>query len=219
MIEKNKIYDLSVPLYDNMPLFPGNIPLNISKIAQPEKEGYGMESYSSSTHCGTHIDAQAHFIQGGQTVNKIPLDILINGGYVIRPEIEGLEISAETLKKLWKDKYNGKTILIDTEWSEKRSYSTEFQERFPGLSPDAASFFVEKHVKLLGIDTLGIDPYTRSDFPSHKILLNGGCSIIEDLTNLKSLSTDIEYEIIALPLNLLNGSGSMARVVAMEWHK
>lgn len=216
MTVKRKIYDLSAPLYNNMPLFPGNIPLNISKIAQPEKEGYGMESYSSSTHCGTHIDAQSHFIKGGQSVNEIPLDILINRGYVVKPRIEGLEISEKSLKELWKDCYDGKTILINTGWSRKRSFSDTFQKEFPGLSKEAARFVVEKHVKLLGIDTLGIDPYTKSDFPSHKILLNGGCCIIEDLTNLENLSPDIEYEIIALPLNILDGSGSMSRVVAIE---
>jgi arylformamidase len=216
MTEKRKFYDLSAPLYNNMPLFPGNIPLNISKIAIPEKDGYGMESYSSSTHCGTHIDAQSHFINNGQTVDKIPLDILINRGYVVRPKIYGLEISMDAMKEAWKDRYEGKTILINTGWSEKRSYSKEFQEQFPGLSTEAARFIVEKKVKLIGIDTLGIDPYTRNDFPSHKLLLKGGCSIIEDLANLNSLSPNIEYTIMALPLNLLNCSGSMARVVAME---
>jgi kynurenine formamidase len=199
-----------------MPLFPGNIPLSIKKIASPDNQGYGMESYNSSTHCGTHIDSQAHFLEKGETVDDIPLKNLIGSGYVIRPEITAVEISVSAIRKIWKKNYDKKIILINTGWSEKRTFSKEFQEEFPGLSTEAAKFFIEKGIRLLGIDTLGIDPFVKSDFPAHKLLLTYGCSVIEDLTNLGSLSLDVEYKIIALPIKILHGSGSMARVVAIE---
>ncbi len=42
-------------------------------------------------------------------------------------------------------------------------------------------------------------------------------AFIEDLTNLDLLEEGKEYFVVALPLKLYGASGSMARVIAMEF--
>ncbi|MEM0113903.1 MAG: cyclase family protein, partial [Metallosphaera sp.] len=98
----------------------------------------------------------------------------------------------------------------------KRGYTREFLYEFPGLSLDGAEFLLSKGVKVIGIDTLGIEPYYHNDFQVHKRLLGEGVIVIEDLANLEQLEEGKEYLIIALPIKVGNGSGAMARVVAVE---
>lgn len=216
MVGFGKYYDLSVPLQDGMPLYPGNLELKISPIATPDKDGYGMESYSSSTHCGTHIDAPFHFHQDGMTVDRAPLSTIMGPGYVIRPEHHDDEIFIEDFKKVWKPEYDGHIILINTGWDKKREYSAEFQKKFPGLALDAVPFFDEHDISVIGIDTLGIEPFKNTDFRVHRALLSRQRFLIEDLANLDQLEEGREYFIAALPLKMKNGSGSMARVIAAE---
>src|SRR5215510_10814086 len=44
---------------------------------------YAANSFFTSEHGGTHIDAPVHFAEGHQTVDKIPLDRLIGPAIVI----------------------------------------------------------------------------------------------------------------------------------------
>ncbi|HKJ96659.1 MAG TPA: cyclase family protein [Thermoplasmataceae archaeon] len=216
MIGFSKYYDLSVPLEDKMPLYPGNVELNISPIATPDKDGFGMESYSSSTHCGTHIDAPFHFHQDGATIDKAPLSAIMGSGYVIRPSHHDDEIFMEDLEGAWKPEYDGRIILINTGWDRKRDFSDEFQKHFPGLAMDTVPFLNEHRIDVIGIDTLGIEPFKNSDFKVHRALLARQRFLIEDLANLDKLETGKEYFIAALPLKVRSGSGAMARVVAAE---
>ncbi len=199
-----------------MPLYPGNQELRIKKIASPARDGYGMESYSSSTHCGTHIDAPYHFHEDGKTVDSASLSTLMGEGYVIRPEFSGEDILEKDLKEVWNEDYDNKIILINTSWDRKRSFNEEFQEHFPGLSLESVDFFDQHHISVIGIDTLGIEPFKNTDFRVHKALLSRERYIIEDLANLDSLVVGEKYYIIALPLKIRKGSGAMARVVAVK---
>jgi arylformamidase len=213
-MEIKKIIDLSVTLRDGMPVWPGNNGVKIEVMSSPD--GHVAEKYASITHSGTHVDAPLHFIKNGTTVDRIPLETMIGNGFVLHPEPEGVEITAKSLQKVWKKNYDGNIILVNTGWDVKRSFSSEFQEDFPGLSEDAANFIIEHGVKFMGIDTLGIEPYSHKDFTVHKILLGKNIPFIEDLCNLQSLQEGRKYLIVALPLKIGDASGSMARVVALD---
>jgi len=68
-------------------------------------------------------------------------------------------------------------------------------------------------VSVLGIDTLGIEPYAHTDFHVHKLLFKNDVIVIEDLNNLEEGK---KYLIVALPLKIKGASGSMARVIALD---
>ena len=212
----NGIYDLSVTLRTNMPAWPTNPLITINPVGTVARDGYSVESYASATHSGTHIDAPSHMIEKAKTVDKVELDKLIGEGYCIRPELDGREIGRSALAAVWKPEYDGKIILINTGWDRKRDYTKEFQFNFPGLAMDTVDFFVEHRTKVIGIDTLGIEPYGNSDFRVHKALLVHDMAFIEDMANLDQLKEGKKYLVVALPLKIENGSGAMARVVALD---
>ncbi|MCL4333160.1 MAG: cyclase family protein [Candidatus Thermoplasmatota archaeon] len=215
-MEIRGIYDLSVTLKTYMPIWPTSPLLNIAPIGIASRDGYSIESFSSATHTGTHVDAPYHFIDTKATVDELPLNQLVGEGYVIRPELEGTEITLKQLKAKWKNEFDGKIVLINTGWDKKRGFTREFQYEFPGLSLDTVDFLVEHRPKVIGIDTLGIEPYSHSDFKVHKALLSKGFAFIEDLAGLDQLAEGKKYLIAALPLKIFRGSGAMARVIAMD---
>lgn len=211
------IHDLTVTLKPGMATWPDNPEIKIEYSPGVEKEGFLVENYSSFTHSGTHVDAPAHFVARAPTIDRVELTRLVGNGYCISPDIQGTDITYSALEKLWKPEYENKILLIHTGWDRKRGFTREFQYEFPGLSEDAIDFFREHPVKMIGLDTLGIEPYDHHDYKVHKALLGLGIPFIEDMAGLDQLEEGKEYFIAALPLKIENGSGSMARVVAMEF--
>ncbi|GGM69437.1 cyclase [Thermogymnomonas acidicola] len=199
-----------------MPVWPTNPLPVIEPVGITSRDGYAIERISAMTHTGTHIDAPYHFIDGGATVDAIPVERLVSRGFCIRPGVRGEEISRADLERVWDRRFRGSAILIDTGWSRRRAFTKEFLYGFPGLSEDAADFLLSQEVGMVGIDTLGIEPYSHHGFEVHKRLLSAGVVIIEDMANLDALEAGREYTVVALPLKLRGASGSMARVIAME---
>ncbi len=209
-------FDLSVLIRDGMPIWPTNPPVRVKMEGTLEADGYNVESYFSVTHSGTHIDAPFHMVEDGATVDRIPLEQIAGTGYVIRPEVEGREITEKALRSVWKEEYDGRVVLINTGWSKRRAFSKEFQYDFPGLAVDTVDFLLQHRPSVIGIDSLGIEPYDHHEFTVHKALLRTGMIFIEDLANLESLQTGKQYLVVALPLKIQGASGSMARVIALD---
>lgn len=213
------VFDLTTTLESGMATWPDNPEIKIIPSAGVKKEGHLIETYSSLTHSGTHVDAPAHFVADSPTIDQINLNTLAGTGYCIEPEINGTDITYKALEKVWKEEYENNILLIRTGWDRKRGFTKEFQYDFPGLSYDAIDFFRDHPVKMIGLDTLGIEPYSHTDFKVHKELLSLGIPFIEDMAQLDQLAPGKDYFIIALPLKISHGSGAMARVAAIEFEK
>ena len=212
----NKIIDLSVTVEPGMATWPTNPEIVLHDIQTFEKDGYKEEIYSSSTHTGTHLDAPLHMYPSGSSVDRIDMAYLVQEGFCIKPKISGDEIHLNAIMAEWKKGYDGKAILINTGWDKKRSHTREWQYEFPGLAEDTIDFLGEHGTKLVGIDTLGIEPTSHNGFPVHTGLEKYGITFIEDMTNLHMLQNGKPYLIVALPIKLKGASGSMARVIAID---
>ena len=212
----NKIIDLSVTVEPGMATWPTNPEIVLNDIQTFEKDGYKEEIYSSSTHTGTHLDAPLHMYPSGPSVDRIDMSYLVQEGFCIRPKINGSEIHLDAIRAEWKRDYDGKAILINTGWDKKRAKTREWQYEFPGLAEDTIDFLGEHGTKLIGIDTLGIEPASHNGFPVHTGLEKYGIIFIEDMVNLHMLQSGKPYLIVALPIKLKGASGSMARVIAID---
>lgn len=210
------MFDLSVEIRTHMPVWPTSPLPVVEPVGIASRDGYNVESIRFLTHTGTHIDAPYHFIEDGETVDQIPLQRLVSYGYCVSPRFKGTEITRGDLEAKWRREYRGSTILIHTGWSRKRGFTKQFLYEFPGLSEDAADFLLQQKVGVVGIDTLGIEPYSHKDFRVHKKLLSKGVVVIEDLAGLEQLAEGKKYLIVALPVKISGGSGAMTRVVAIE---
>jgi arylformamidase len=158
---------------------------------------------------GTHVDAPRHFLETGSTVEQLPLEVMVGPSFVAYlPEVEG--ITAGVLADL-NLPFGTKRLLLRTRNSELwAAETTEFRKDYVALTDEAAQWLVAQGISLIGVDYLSVQRY--GDGPlTHQILLNAGIVILEGL-NL----ADVEpgpYELICLPLKLVDAEGAPARVV------
>ena len=87
-----KIFDISLPLSENMLVYPGDIH---PTFHQEDRGQYLISDLHLSTHTGTHIDAPLHFISKGKSIDKLSPEIFI--GRVFVADFSGLEKIARVI--------------------------------------------------------------------------------------------------------------------------
>ena len=186
------IIDLSMELSENILVYPGDPKVEIKAWSTIEKDGYYMNTLFVGEHTGTHVDAPAHFIEGGKTIDEMPLDKFIGEGAVIDVSKLDRDILPEDITE------NAEILLLYTNGAEVY------------LSEESAKHLVNLGVKALGIDKPSID----RDFRAHRVLLANEVVIFENLVNLEKLIGK-EFTFIGVPLKIKNGSGSPVRAFAI----
>ena len=204
------IYDLTVPISNTMPVWPGDPPVQLSKkshVSRDKTHTVRLTAIEMGSHTGTHMDAPFHMIDGAKRLGDFPLDTLI--GKVTVFEISSAR-SVGRAQLVGFDWTGVERVLLKTENS-KHWNDGKFYEEFVYLEPDGAQFLVERGVRLVGIDYLSIDKFRSESHPSHFVLLKKDILIIEGL-NLNAVPQG-NYTIFALPLNLQDADGAPTRVV------
>lgn len=207
------IYDISVPLSSELPIYPGDPALEIHDwftLAKGDPANVSLLKFGA--HTGTHVDAPAHFLEGAKKVESLALEVLIGEAEVIDVPPELRVIDAEFVTKTVKD---GVRVLFRTRNSEYwgRGFKSEFRTDFTYLDPPAANSLVEQGVKLVGIDYLSVEQFGSNSHEVHRALLAHETIILEGL-NLAEVPAG-KYELICLPLRLRSplGDGAPARAV------
>ena len=72
-----KIIDLSQPLYDKMPVFPGDPEVIIQEVHSIEKNGWNMKNMTFTTHIGTHVNVPYHMVKREKNWMLFPLTGLL----------------------------------------------------------------------------------------------------------------------------------------------
>ena len=203
-----KLLDVTVPLKQGMPAFPGNPDFELQPIKRIADGGSSNVSrLVLGTHTGTHVDAPKHFFDSGGGVETLALNLLIGRARVIDISKRG-PITAEDLVSagLREDL----RVLFKTPNSALWN-SDVFHEDYAHLTEAGARHLVEQGVKVVGIDYLSIEQFKKAGAPAHRMLLSNGVIIIEGL-NLSEADAGM-YEMYCLPLPVTGGDGAPARVV------
>ena len=207
------IYDVTVPIANTMPVWPGDPPVQLLPKSHESRDKSHIVSLTAITmgsHTGTHIDAPFHMIKGGKHLNEFPLDVFV--GKVIVCEIPGARsIGRAHLEPM---NWSGvERVLFKTENS-RHWQDGKFFEEFVYLEPGAAEFLAGRGMRLVGIDYLSIDKFKSEGHPTHFALLTRSILILEGL-NLSAVAPG-EYTLYALPLNLQDADGAPARVILVN---
>ena len=211
-----KIYDITVPVHDGLPTFPGDPGVEIHTVAALERgDAANVSLLHFGAHTATHVDAPAHFIAGASRVAEMPLASLIGPAQVLEIPSDADAITpAHLLATTWR---GPERILFKTRnsafWSE---LDKGFRTDFTYIAPEAAQLLVENGVRLVGIDYLSVEKYGVTDFATHHIVLSAGVVIVEGL-DLREVPAG-NYELLCLPLKLSGGAGdgAPARAVLRE---
>lgn len=68
-----RIIDLSLPIYEGMPVYPGDPEVKITLIQNVAEHGWNMRRIEMNGHDGTHVNAQSHAVDGGKSLDEYPL--------------------------------------------------------------------------------------------------------------------------------------------------
>jgi arylformamidase len=207
------IYDVSMPLREGMPVYAGNPPFRRIETHVLGKDGspVNQSRLELGAHCGTHIDAPRHFEKDGFTVDAVPLEHLVGPARLLqfsrreqidRADLEGLDWTGV------------ERVLFRTRNSDHWAKGGAFDPGFVYLTGEGAKFLIERKIRLVGIDSLGIEQFSSKDHPAHHALLQAGVTILEGLY-LNDVPPG-DYTLFCGPLRIEGAEGAPARVFLMR---
>jgi len=208
-----RIYDVSVPLSETTPTYPGDPGIEIkSWKSLANGDSANVSLLYMGAHSGTHVDAPAHFIQGAAHVESLSLSALIGEAQVVSVPDSIMTIGASFAAAHCQP--GRERILFKTRNSNFWAGDNPvFHNDFTHIDLSAAEYLVSQGTKLVGIDYLSIEQFKSRTHETHLALLSKGIVILEGL-DLREVVGGI-YELICLPLRLAGGSGDGSPVRAV----
>jgi arylformamidase len=224
-IADHRIVDLTRLLEPGIPTYPTHpkyFQMRWCSMGDPAE----MNQLIMGEHTGTHLDAPSHFVPEGpkrKHIHELPLESFMGrclrmkfgpfpkaNAMVTAKDIGDWEKSNSAVKK-------GDIVLVDFQWEQNWKPGPDgfgFLDSWPGLAADAAEYFSEKRVKVVGTDCVSLDPGDGGGgrLAAHYTLLPEGILILENVSNLASVPTVSVF--MALPLKIHGGTGSPVRAVA-----
>ena len=156
-----RILDLTQPMEEGMPVYPGDPLFRSRPAARHETDGYRITELAFGSHCGTHIDLPFHFFEDGENLDSFPLETYSVRTAVLdlTPELEKFRygslpplILPELLQKFAPAFETAEGVILKTGWS-RHWGSPDFMTAFPSFLPETADWLAEQPIRLLGLET------------------------------------------------------------------
>ena len=205
------LYDLSHPLNNGSPVYPGKDNPIFKAAATISKEGYRETHLEFDSHLGTHIDAPAHMLEDGKTLGQMPLDSFTGQAVIVSVPDKMIVIDKEFLLTFKDEFTNVGFVLFKTGWS-KYWGSQQYFKEFPTLTPEAVNLLLSYPLKGIGFDAVSADPVESTDFKNHFAIFKKGLIIIENLIFPGNLTAG-KGMFYCFPLPFENADGSPVRAV------
>lgn len=207
------IYDISVPISPELPIWPGDPPVQVTQIQHLDRgDPMTLSRLQMGAHTGTHVDAPAHFVAGGRTVEALDIEVLVGPALVVGVPDAG-PITAKLLDRLDIPAGTRRILFRTTNSSLWARGETQFRRDFVGITAEGAQWLVDRGVQLVGIDYLSLSPYD-DPIPPHQILLRAGVIALEGI-NLEAVAPGT-YNLVCLPLRIHGAEGAPARAILMD---
>lgn len=217
------IIDLSMPIGQH---FRWPVELGIKgDIAKGDQ--FRVSRLSATCHGFSHVDAMAHFVGGGPTIESTPLSAVVGPCRVLdlssRPANEPIE--PEHLAAADPGGKEGEILLLAVHWSDRRDYnSREFWTEAPWLSRASAEWLAARKPTAVAFDfpqdypirlLLDGKEVPKPEHVTHDVLLSSGVTLVEYVVNTSRLKAPRNL-FSAAPLLIPNADGAPARFYAIE---
>lgn len=192
------VIDISQEIF-SCKVYPGDPAPAREQLCDMKKgELYNLSAFSMCAHNGTHVDAPAHFIKDGKTIENLGAEIFVGDCYVERFEGDVTAEDALRIMKKARDAGAPERILIAGKAT---------------VTAEAARVFATGNIKLIGNESQTVGP-EHAPMEVHKILLGAGVVLLEGVV-LKNVECG-KYLLCAVPLNLAGCEGAPCRAVLIK---
>jgi len=182
-----------------------------------EQTGFQSNIWTFEEHTGTHVDAPAHILPSGPSIDKVSLSRYVGRGIALdffnhpaKGAIEKRDIVRGLADEGLDDGPRPDSVLLFYTGYTRR-FGTQTWMDNPVLSSEACTFLARLKVKAIGFDAASPD---REPYPAHTLLLPRGIAIYENLVNLERLLHK-RFIFVGAPLSLVGGTASPVRAFAI----
>ena len=174
-------------------------------------------------HTGSHVDFLLHVQEHGETAADVALERLCGPALVldVHDIAPDAPITLEMVRERGADVRPGDIVLVRTDWTERMwGNFPDYYLHSPYCAPEAARWLVERGAKAIGFDCFSeycarLPDFTSEDFIIHKIILEGGAILMQQMTNLSQLPTGQRVQFYAPCVKMTGAEGSPARFFAV----
>ena len=208
-----RIRDISPPVHDKAPVFPGDTPYR-QRWAATIAPGcpVNVSEITLSPHVGAHADAPLHYDPDGATIGDVDLTPYLGPCRVIHAIARGPLIEwAHIAHALAGPSALPPRVLVRTY---QRAPVDRWDADLAAYAPNTIERLAALGVVLIGIDTASIDPADSKTLDSHQVIRRLGLRVLENLV-LDDVPEG-DYELIALPLKLTSADASPVRAILRD---
>ena len=204
----------------------------------PDGEMLSLEIVHASVHMGTHVDSPFHYGstcegQPSRMIAEVPLEwcygpgVLLNFTHLKYPKnitkdevVKALDCIAYKLKP--------RDIVLLYTNGDKTLGTPDYVNKYVGMMPNALEFILNQGIKMIGIDTIGLDRPCFEMFneflstkdktkiwPCHFLGRHREFCHIERLGNLGAIPEPTGFTVSCLPIKIKDVGAGWARVVAI----
>jgi arylformamidase len=204
------IIDISWPISERMVEYKDKKLVEIVKTKKFTADKVRDAVLRIGTHTGTHVDAPAHILKNGKTIDTLPIESLQGPCKVLDVTSTRGKITAQVLKK--HEIKEDDIVLLKTKNSDLPA-TGKFYTSFVYLEQSGAEHLARKKVKAVGFDYLGVERKQKKH-ETHKTLLKKNIFLIEGL-RLKKVKSG-KYYLLCLPLLVKGANAAPARAVLVK---
>lgn len=216
-----RIVDLSVPLDDDTPVYPGDPRAHLAVHSTVARDGFNLLAVSMGSQTGTHVDAPFHVDDDGARIDGMDLRLFVGPAVVVDAASWAGEAGLAPRQRIGWEPFAavadrlapGVIVLLRTGWDVH--WGTPAYADHPYLDPHACERLLATGVRTLLLDALNPDPTPDVALPVHHLVAAAGGVIGENLRGLDQVTWPDPF-VSVLPLRLRDADGAPVRAVAMD---
>jgi len=205
-----RLWDISPAIGPGFPVFPGDTPFALRWTWSIGSDcPVNVSELLMSPHTGSHTDAPLHYDAAGAAIAEVPLDLYLGPCRVVHALDAEFLVEARHLEGALAGV--PARVLIRTA---RHARIDAWDPRFTAIAPATIDRLHAAGVRLVGVDTPSLDPADSKTLDSHQRVRAHGMAILEGIVLDEVPAGD--YELIALPLKLVEADASPVRAVLRE---
>ena len=190
-----RFFDISQEIF-TCAVYPGD-PAPAREVLSNMDRGdlYNLTAFSMCAHNGTHVDAPAHFLSDGETVDNLPLHKTVGDCVVVS---HTGDVTAADVARMLTLAGQSKKLLV-------KGNAT--------LTLEGAQVLADAGIDLYGNESQTVGPES-APMSVHKCLLGAGVVLLEGVR--LAHVPDGAYLLCAAPLNLGGADGAPCRAILID---